>query len=148
MQNLGVVGGFGGLVGGSGLVFLSVSGVLNISNISIVSINAINGVGHSLDTAIREEDVVRTAGGLAIPVFANAKVDSRVIINNLVSIVVVGRFAILGFMVRGSRFVGGGGLVGWGSPLGIVSDCDSHDSEKSNKDLKRQKISFSSMYGN
>ena len=136
MQNLGVVGGFGGLVGGSGLVFLSVSGVLNISNISIVSIN---GVGHSLDTAIREEDVVRTAGGLAIPVFANAKVDSRVIIKNLVSIVVVGKFAILGFRGGGSRFVGGGGLVGWGSPLGIVSDCDSHDSEK---------ISFSSMYGN
>ena len=64
MQNLGVVGGFGGLVGGSGLVFLSVSGVLNISNISIVSIN---GVGHSLDTAIREEDVVRTAALVALP---------------------------------------------------------------------------------
>ena len=129
MQNLGVVGGFGGLVGGSGLVFLSVSGVLNISNVSIVSINS---VGHSLGTAVREEDVVRAAGGLSVPVFAGAKVDSMVVIENFVSVVVVGGFAVLGFVVRGSRFVGRGG------PIGIVSDGNSHDSEKSNEDLKFQ----------
>ena len=114
------------------LVFLSISGILNISNVSIVSINS---VGHSLGTAVREENVVRAGGGLSVPVFASAKVDSRVVILNFVSVVVVGGFAVLGFVVRGSWFVGRGGLVGWGGPVGIVSDGNSHDSEKSNEDL-------------
>ena len=105
-----------------GLVFLSVSAVFNISNISIVSINS---VSYSLGTAIGEENVIRAGGNLVVPVFFSAKVDSRVIIDNLVSIVVVSRFAVLGFMV------GRGGFIGWG----IVSNGDSHDSEKSNEDL-------------
>ena len=31
--------------------------------------------------------------------------------------------------------VGWGGFVSWGGPVGIVSDGNSHDSEKSNEDL-------------
>ena len=95
----------------------------NFGNVTGISVSGV--VSYSLGTAIGEENVIRAGGNLVVPVFFSAKVDSRVIIDNLVSIVVVSRFAVLGFMV------GRGGFIGWG----IVSNGDSHDSEKSNEDL-------------
>ena len=119
-----------GLVMRGGRVALAL--VLDVGDVAGVGVTYM--VVDDLLPAVGKEDVVGAAGGLTVPVLAGTKVDTVVIINNLVSVIVDGGFAVLGFVVFGGGFVGGGG------PVGIVGGDDSHDSEESNKDLKVSKI--------
>ena len=130
-RNLGVVG--GRLVRRSGLVgrgrFVSRGGVVfggrfvrrfvvivfgfstvrYISNIATISINR---VFHSLGTAIRQQNMVRSASGITISGFILTKVKSSIVILDGIVVVVggVGVF-VFGFMIRWGRFVGRGRLV-------------------------------------
>ena len=109
--------------------------VRNISNIATVSINR---VFHSLDTAIRQQNMVRSAGGITISGFILTKVKSSIIILDSI-VVVVGRVGIFvfGFMVGWGGFVGGSRLVGWGR---AVSQGNSGQA-KYNKYLENSYIS-------
>ena len=122
----------GGFVGGSGGVVFGVFGltaVLHISNESRVTIS--NGVGNSLGTAVREEDMVSrkkvnkfvnkqlinckqtadllSVGGVSVSVFVLSEVNRgvAVVILNCVFVVVSG----WGVFVFGGVVGGGGGVV-------------------------------------
>ena len=72
----------------SGLVFgvLGFTRVGNISDISTISI--INTVSDSLDSAVRESNIVASRGSISVTLFSGTKVGSRVVISNGISIVV------------------------------------------------------------
>ena len=112
------------------VIVFGFSTVRNISNIATVSINR---VFHSLDTAIRQQNVVRSAGGITISGFILTKVKSSIVILDGI-VVVVGRVGVFvfGFMVGWGGFVRGGRLVGWGR---VVSQGNGSQ-EKDSKNLK------------
>ena len=91
------------------VIVFGFSTVRNISNVATVSIDR---VFHSLDTAIRQQNMVRSAGGITISGFILTKVKSSIVILDGIVVVVsgVGIF-IFGFMVGWGGFVGRGRLV-------------------------------------
>ena len=93
-----------------GFVF-GLSTVRNIGNIATVSINR---VCHGLGTAIGQQNVVRSTGGITISRLILTKVKSSIVILDGI-VVVVGRVGIfvLRFVVGWGGFVGRGRLVGW-----------------------------------
>ena len=125
---------FGGrFVGRFMVIVFGFSTVRNISNIATVSINR---VFHSLDTAIRQQNMVRSAGGITISGFILTEVKSSIVILDGIVVVVsrVGVF-VFGFVVGWGGFVGRGRVVGWG---GAISQCNSgqaKNDENLEKDL-------------
>ena len=116
---------WGRFVGRFMVIVFGFSTVRNISNITTVSINR---VFHSLDTAIRQQNMVRSAGGITISGFILTKVKSSIVILDGIVVVVsrvgvfifgfvIGRGGFVGgsWVVSWGRFVGGGGVVGWGT---------------------------------
>ena len=119
-----------GLISGSGLIFrlrlvswlifLSISRVLNIGDVSRISINT---VGYSLGTTIGQQNVVFAGGSITVPVFALTKVQTSVIILNIVAVVVMG-----GLSFVGGFFVGGGVVRGGSVGGGVVGGGQSQES--------------------
>ena len=122
---------FGGrFVGRFMVIVFGFSTVRNISNVATVSIDR---VFHSLDTAIRQQNMVRSAGGITISGFILTEVKSSIVILDGIVVVVggVGVF-VFGFMVGWGGFVRGGRLVGWGRVVGQGNGSQ----EKDSKNLK------------
>ena len=92
------------------VIVFGFSTVRNIGNIATVSIDR---VFHSLDTAIRQQNMVRSAGGITISGFILTEVKSSIVILDGIVVVVggVGVF-VFGFVVGWGGFVGRGRLVG------------------------------------
>ena len=75
-----------------GLVIkMSLSRVADIGNVSIITIH---NILDSLDTAVREGNMVDTAGMLAITLLVMAKVSSMVVIMYFVAIGIMGRLVV------------------------------------------------------
>merc|ERR1712038_799319 len=94
-----------GLVRGGRVVVMGLARVCHISDVSGVAIS--NSVSDGLGAAIGQQNMVLAVGGITITGFIGTKVDTVVVIIDIVSIVVLGGF----FMVSGSRLVSGSGLV-------------------------------------
>ena len=109
---------FGGRVVRLGLGVDWSAFIFDIGNKTVV---VISSVGHSLDTAIRKSNLVRSRNGFAISGLLSVEFGSRVVIGNTVleSIRLGGLIVVrgLGGRVVGSWGIGGGrGVVGsWGS---------------------------------
>ena len=120
------------------MVLLGVARVLNISDITVVSID---GIGHSLGATVGKEDVVLASDGSTVGILASSKVDSSIVINNIVSVVVVSRSVVFGLVVGGGGFVRrggfvrGGGFVGGSGPVSVVGNSDGQNGEKSDENL-------------
>merc|ERR1719270_2475352 len=101
------------------------TGVGNISNVSTISI--INTVSDSLDSAVRESNIVASRGSISITLFSGTKVSSGVVISNSISIVVCwGDISVYWGGVAISR---GRERGRWGS------HGNSHEGSKSNEGL-------------
>ena len=98
---------FGGRFVGRFMVI--VFGFSTVRNISYIATVSINRVFHSLDTAIRQQNMVRSAGCITISGFVLTKVKSSIVILDGI-VVVVGRMGIFvfGFMVRWGRAISQG----------------------------------------
>ena len=106
----------------SGLVFLGRTAVLDISDVSGFAINA---VGHGLDSSVGQQNVVFSAGGVSITAFVLSKVQSGIIVFDVVGIIVVGR-AVFGLLVSGRR------SISWC----LVGSDQSNEYNEDNKSLK------------
>ena len=118
-----------GLVGRSGLVFLSISIVLDISDVSRISINT---VGYSLGTTVGKENGVFSSGSITVPGFIGTKVDTGIIVLDIVSVVISGRGVIVGGFFIGRGVVSRGSVGG-----GTVSGSQSQKGGECNKGLKK-----------
>ena len=117
----GVNGGMGNTMDGgvSHTVGGAVVGLARVGDISDVAGVVIgNIVGHGLDAAVGKGDMVLAVGGIAVTGLGGAKVHTRVVIGNSVSVVVVG--GGVGVVVGVSVAVNGGGMVGGAVGGGVV----------------------------
>ena len=149
-RNLGVVRGGrlvrrSGLVGRGRVIFggrfvrrfvVIVFGFTTVRNISNVATVSINRVFYSLDTAIRQQNMVRSAGGITISGFILTKVKSSIVILDGIVVIVsgVGVF-VFGFMVGWGGFVGRGRVVGWGGAISQGNSGQAKNDENLEKDL-------------
>ena len=124
------------------VIVFGFSTVRNISNVATVSINR---VFHSLDTAIRQQNMVRSAGGITISGFILTKVKSSIVILDGIVVVVSGvSVFVLGFMIGWGGIVGRGWVVGWGwlvNGSGLVRSL-SHGSGSQAKSKKGLELYF------
>jgi hypothetical protein len=110
----------GGLVG----VIVGLTRVLDISHITRVVISHL--VGHGLNAAIRQSHVILTIGGVAVSGLVGSKVDSRIIIMDSITVLIVSRLVLVivtvvggpAAMMRGSMIGSWGGMVrSWGGMI-------------------------------
>ncbi|TRY79730.1 hypothetical protein TCAL_16116 [Tigriopus californicus] len=110
----------GGLVG----VIVGLTRVLDISHITRVVISHL--VGHGLNAAIRQSHVILTIGGVAVSGLVGSKVDSRIIIMDSITVLIVSRLVLVivtvvggpAAMMRGSMIGSWGGMSHLGIPDG------------------------------
>ena len=104
--------------------------ICNISNKTVVMVSSI---GHSLDTAIRKSNLVRSSNGFAISSLLSVKLSTGVSIGNTVleSIRLGGLIVVGGSMVGCWGMVWGWCSISWGSSGD--GDGNSHEGSKSSK---------------
>ena len=126
---LGVISGLGGGVVRLGLGVDGDTFVFDISDITVV---VISGVGHSLDTAIRKSNLVRSSYGFAISSLLSTELSTRVGIGNTVlESIRLGGFIVDGGVVGCRGMVWGRCSISWGSSG--EGDGNSHEGSKSSK---------------
>merc|ERR1712038_1260924 len=114
------------------LMGLSVVGVLDVHDGARVLVGHI--VGHGLEAAVREGDMVAAIGGVAVPGLVGTKLDGvgvGVVGIDSVLVLVLGR-AVLGLFVTAiAAVLGLGGMVGGG----VVGQGDGQEDGKGDEDL-------------
>ena len=127
-----LVGGGGGTVG-LGLGVLGLTLVGHIGNIASISIYS---VGHLLQPAVREGNIVAARGGVPIPVLVGAVVVLAVVVLDAVGVGVLGGLVrVGGLLVRRGGGVGGGGVGQGGGDEHCQGEDDLQHNAMSNLDL-------------
>ena len=127
-----LVGGGGGTVG-LGLGILGLTLVGHIGNIASISIYS---VGHLLQPAVREGNIVAARGGVPIPVLVGAVVVLAVVVLDAVGVGVLGGLVrVGGLLVRRGGGVGGGGVGQGGGDEHCQGEDDLQHNAMSNLDL-------------
>ena len=127
-----LVGGGGGTVG-LGLGVLGLTLVGHIGNIASVSVYS---VGHLLQPAVREGNIVAAGGGVPVSVLVGAVVVLAVVVLDAVGVGVLGGLVrVGGLLVRRGRGVGGGGVGQGGGDEHCQGEDDLRQNAMSNVDL-------------
>ena len=125
-----------GLVDGLGMVALAMVDVMGFSIVRVLDIHdcarvlVSHGVGHSLETAVWEGDMVTAIGGVSVPLFVGAKLHwilVAVVGIDAIFVLVLGR-AVLWFMVAAAVV------------RGMVGQGEGHEGGQENKYLKQKNI--------
>ncbi len=135
------------LVGLLVLVVVGLALVLDISNVTRVAVDL---VVHGLGPAVREEDMVRTVGVVAIPILLLAEVKGTtvsIVLLNTVGVVVLGRtllvlrLMVLGLVVKGLGLMVAGAMAMAGAA--VVGKSNSNEDGEDDEGLKdKDKISY------